>query len=186
MRKKELTPAQKEYRQFDRRRGIIVKVLIALLVVILICLGYAFRLADLNATPLFVVLGVLCVYTVITSAVCCRLANKHCQLYAAAYGNDSAIIRTGLFGELWKEFEWNQYEGITDGKVVCVETHNNTIGLEILRKKHEFLIEINCESLHMICDEETDTPIEREIPLSDFQDVVSVFVTIREFVETNS
>jgi len=38
----------------------------------------------------------------------------------------------------------------------------------------------------MICDEETDAPIEKELPLSDFKDVGEVFLAIREFIETNS
>ena len=186
MRKRELTPVQKEYRRFDVRRGIIIKTLVVFLVAILICFIAAFRNADKDPTPLLFCLGVLIVYTVITIFICLHLARKHGQLYVAAYGNDTDIIRNGLFGELWQEFEWNSYEGLTDGKVIFAETHNNTIDMQIIRKKHEFSICIDCEAVYMICDEETDAPIEKEIALSNFKDVGEVFLTIREFIETNS
>ena len=186
MRKRELTPAQKEYRRFDTRRGIIIKTLIVLLVAILVCLIAAFRNVNKDPTPLLFCLGILIVYTVITIFVCLHLARKHGQLYVAAYGNDTDIIHNGLFGELWQEFEWNQYEGLTDGKVIFAETHNNTVDLQIMRKKHEFNICIDCEAVYMICDEETDAPIEKEIPLSDLTDVGEVFLAIREFIESHS
>ena len=186
MRKRELTPAQKEYRRFDTRRGIIIKTLIVFLVAILVCLIAAFRNVNKDPTPLLFCLGILIVYTVITIFVCTHLARKHGQLYVAAYNNDTDIIRSGLFGELWQEFEWNQYEGLTDGKVVFAQTHNNTIDLEIIRHKHEFSVEITSDGLHLICDEETDMPIEKEIPLSHFEDVGKVLGAIREYIEANS
>ncbi len=186
MRKRELTPAQKEYRRFDTRRGIIIKTLIVFLVAILVCLIAAFRNVNKDPAPLLFCIGILIVYTIISIFVCLYLARKHGQLYVAAYGNDTDIIHNGLFGELWQEFEWNQFEGLTDGKVVFAETHNNTIDLQILRKKHEFDICIDCEAIYMICDEETDAPIEKEIPLSDLMDVGEVFLAIREFIEINS
>ena len=186
MRKRELTPAQKEYRRFDVRRGIIIKTLVVFLVSILVCLIAAFRNVNKDPAPLLFCLGILIVYTIIAIFVCLYLARKHGQLYVAAYGNDTDIIHNGLFGELWQEFEWNQFEGLTDGKVVFAETRNNTIDLQILRKEHEFDICIDSEAIYMICDEETDAPIEKEIPLSDLTDVGEVFLAIREFVEINS
>lgn len=186
MRKRELTQAQKEYQRFDVRRGVIIKTLVVFLIAILVCFIAAFRNVDQDPTPLLLYLGVLIVYTVITLFVCLHLARKHGQLYVAAYGNDTDIIRNGLFGELWQEFEWNQYEGLTDGKVVFADAHNNTIDLQIIRHKHEFDICIDCEVVYMICDEETDAPIEKEIPLSNFKDVGEVCLAIREFIETNS
>ena len=183
---RELTPAQKEYRRFDARREVIIKTLIVFLVAILICFIAAFRVVDENPTPLLLFVCMLIVYTIITILICRHLAHKHGQMYVAAYGNDTDIIRNGLFGELWQEFEWNQYEGLTDGKVIFAETHNNTIDLQIIRKKHEFSICIDCKAVYMICDEETDTPIEEELPLSDFKDVGEVFLAIREFIESHS
>ena len=181
-----MTPAQKEYRRFDVRRGIIIKTLVIFLVAILVCFIAAFRSADENPTPLLLFLGILIVYTVIAIFVCKYLAHKHGELYVAAYGNDTDVIRTGLFGEIWQEFEWNQYEWLTDGKVVFAETHNNTIDLQIIRGKHEFNICIDCEAVYMICDAETDAPIEKEVFLSELKDVGDFFLTVRDFIEKNS
>lgn len=186
MRKRELTPAQKEYRKFDKHRGHIVITMVVFLVATLICFGGSLKIVDEHPKPLLLFTGILVVLTLIIIFICRYLARKGEQLYVAAYGNDTDIIRNGLFGKLWQEFEWNQYEGLTDGKVVFAETHNNTIDLQIIRKKHEFSVCIDCEAVYMVCDEETDTPIESEIPLSAFKDVGEVFLAIREFIETIS
>lgn len=77
MRKRDLTPAQKEYRHFDVRRGIIIKTLIVFLVAILICFIAAFRNADKDPAPLLFCLGILIIYTMITIFVCLYLARKH-------------------------------------------------------------------------------------------------------------
>ena len=105
-------------------------------------------------------------------------------MYEAAYGKEKDIVRTGLFGEIWEEFEWNQFEGLADGKIVFAETHNNTIELEIIRHKHEFNITIDSEAVYMVMDDETDNPVEKEMPLSKIIDVGQVFAIIREFVES--
>ena len=108
---------------------------------------------------------------------------KHDLLYAEAYGASVEVTHNGLFGELWEEFEYNQFEGLTDGKVTHAATGSESIELNILRKKREYIIEIDSQTLYLIVDEETDTPIEKEIPLSDFADMGEVFTTIRKFVE---
>ena len=186
MRKREFTPAQKEYRSFDVRRGYIVGSMVVFLVSTLICFGVSLSIVDENPIPLLLFTCILIVLTILTIFICRHLARKGEQLYVAAYGNDKNIIRNGLFGELWQEFEWNSYEGLTDGKVIFAETYNNTIDLQIIRKKHEFSICIDCEAVYMICDEETDAPIEKEIALANFKDVGEVFLTIREFIESHS
>lgn len=186
MRKRKLTQAQKEYRRFDVHRGIIIKTLLVFLTAILVCFIAAFLNVDNDPAPLLFCVGILIIYTIITIFVCLHLARKHGQLYVAAYGNDTDNIRNGLFGELWQEFEWNQYEGLTDGKVVFAQTHNNTIDLQIIRHKHEFSVEITSNGLYLISDEETDTPVEKELPLSGFENVGDVFAAIRTFIESNT
>ena len=186
MGKRELTPAQKEYIRFDKRRVYIVIIMVTFLVATLICFGGSFHIVDENPKPFLLFFGILIVLVIITIFICRYLKRKGEYLYVAAYGNDTDIIRNGLFGELWQEFEWNQYEGLTDGKVVFAETHNNTIDLQIIRKKHEFHICIDRDAVYMICDEETDIPMEKEIALSNYKDVGEVFLSIREFIEINS
>ena len=183
---RDMTPAQKEYRRFDKYRGYIVITMVIILVATLICFGSSFSIVDENPKPLLLFTCILIVLTILTIFICRYLARKGERLYVAAYGNNTDVIRNGLFGELWQEFEWNSYEGLTDGKVIFAETHNNTIDMQIIRKKHEFSICIDCEAVYMICDEETDAPIEKEIALSNFKDVGEVFLTIREFIESHS
>ena len=58
--------------------------------------------------------------------------------------------------------------------------------MQIIHKKHEFSICIDCEAVYMICDEETDTPIEKEVPLSELKDVGDFFLTVRNFIENKT
>lgn len=183
MRHKGLTEDQRKYKVFDQRRQIAIKIMITFLIVILVCFVTAFRMVDKDPTPLLLYTGILVAYAIITIFVCRYLVRKHEELFIAAYGNDSAIIHTGLFGEIWQEFEWNQFEGLTDGKVVFVEKHNNTIELEIVRNKHEFDITIDKDAVYMVMDDETDMPVEKEIPLAEMADLGQVFTAIRKFVE---
>lgn len=114
MRKKELTPEQKEYQKFDKLRGYIVITMVVLLVSALICFGSSLSIVDENPKPLLLFTGILVVLTLIIIFICRYLVRKGERLYIAAYGNDTDVIRTGLFGEIWQEFEWNQYEGLTE------------------------------------------------------------------------
>lgn len=184
MRHREPTEEQRKYKAFDRHRQIAIKIIITFLVSILVCFVAALRRAEEDPTLLLLFSGILVAYSIITIFVCRYFARKHGELYTAAYGSDSDIIHTGLFGEIWQEFEWNQFEGLTDGKVVFSETHNNTIEMEIIRHKHEFNIEIDKDGVYMVMDEETDIPVEKEIPLVEMNEVGQVFTAIREFVES--
>ena len=181
---RELTPAQKEYIRFDKRRGYIVITLVVFLVAALICVGGGLSIVDEDPILVLLFAGMLIVFTIIAIFICRYLARKGEQLYVAAYGSDTDIIRNGLFGELWEAFEWNQYEGLADGKVVFAQTHNNTIEIQIIRHKHEFLIVIDSEAVYMVMDEETETPVEKEISLSQMTGIEQVFTVIREFVES--
>lgn len=184
MHHREPTEEQRKYKAFDRQQQIAIKIIITFLVSILVCFVAALRRVDEGPTLLLLFSGILVAYSIITIFVCRYFARKHSELYTAAYGNDSDIIDTGLFGEIWQEFEWNQFEGLTDGKVVFSETHNNTIEIEIIRHEHEFNIEIDKDGVYMVMDEETDIPVEKEIPLVEMNEVGQVFTAIREFVES--
>lgn len=179
----DLTEAQDSYRQFDRRRQAAVRALSILFIVILLCFSAALCFADWKPASIFLFSGILFVYCIIVVLICIYFSKKHKVLYEAAYGNDHAAVPSGLFGEIWEAFEQNQFEGLTYGKVTFAEVYNNTINIEIMYYKHEFDILIDKDTLSMIMDEETDTPIEKEIPLSKLSDIRQVFAVIREFVE---
>lgn len=183
MTKREFTQAERDYRRFCRQREKLINLLVTILLGILAGFVCVFRLKDETAVPLMVIGGIFVLYVIFAAVVGRRVKRKGDALCVAAYGEETEVDHEGLFGELWDEFEWNQYEGLIDGKLVFAETHNDTIDLQLIRKKHEYLITITNESLSMICDEETDHPIEREIPLSAFKDADEVFSEIRAFTE---
>ena len=184
MNKSKQTDAQINYKKFDKASKIITTLILLVGLAALTSLLISMIYIGDNLIPVLVSVAALAVWFVVLCAVASKLNSKRLILYEAAYGKEKDIVRTGLFGEIWEEFEWNQFEGLTDGKIVFAETHNNTIELEIIRHKHEFNITIDSEAVYMVMDDETDNPVEKEMPLSKIIDVGQVFTIIREFVES--
>lgn len=180
---KQLTEEQKEFLCFDKRRQKVNKIMLILFVVLLICVVVSWHLANTSYIPALILTVAIISYSIFAVFFVKNTRKRHNLLYAAAYGNSDEVAHNGLFGELWEEFEYNQFEGLTDGKVTYAATGNESIELTIQRKKREYIIEIDSRTLYMIVDEETNTPIEKEISLTEFADEGEVFAAIREFVE---
>lgn len=183
MGKKNLTDAEKAYQRFDRTRIIICSVLVALFLIVLVFFVIGMRFLDTNAIPIMIASSLLILWVIIVCIVAPKLNAKGLTLYEAAYGKDDEAIRTGLFDEIWKAFEWNRFEGMTAGKVVFAEAHNNTIEMEIRHRHHEFDITIDKDAIYMVMDDETDAPVEKEVPLSDIHNIQHLYGIVREFVE---
>lgn len=183
MRSKQFTQEQEEYLCFDKHRQVANRIILILFVALLVCVAVSWHLANITLVPALIITGIFLAYSVVAYFYIKSTKKKHDLLYAEAYGASVEVTHNGLFGELWEEFEYNQFEGLTDGRVTYAATSGESIELNILRKKREYIIEIDSQTLYLLVDEETDTPIEKEIPLSDFADMGEVFTTIRKFVE---
>lgn len=183
MSKKNRTDAQKAYQRFDKARIIICYVLMALFLVALIFFVIGMSNLETNAIPFLIASSLLILWVIVICIVAPKLNAKGLALYEAAYGKDDEAIRTGLFDEIWKEFEWNRFEGMTAGKVVFAEAHNNTIEMEIRYRHNEFDITIDKDAIYMVMDDETDAPVEKEVSLSDVQNIQQFYIIVREFVE---
>lgn len=183
MRSKQLTQAQEEYQRFDKHRQVANRIILILFVAILVCVAVSWHLANITYVPAMIITSIFLAYSVVAYFYIKSTKKKHDLLYAEAYGASVEVTHNGLFGELWEEFEYNQFEGLTDGKMTYAATGGESIELNILRNKREYIIEIDSKALYMIVDEETNTPIEKEIPLYEFTDIGEVFVAIRDFVE---
>ena len=184
MNKSKQTDAQIKYKKFNKTSKLITTFILLVGLVALSNFIISITYIDNNLVPVLLSVGVLALWFIVFCTVASKLNSKRLVLYEAAYGKEKDVVHTGLFGEIWEEFEWNQFEGLTDGKVVFAETHNNTIELEIIRHKHEFNITIDKDAIYMVMDDETDAPVEKEIPLSDMTEIGQVFTVIWEFVES--
>ncbi len=183
MNKNKQTEAQRKYKKFNKASKNITACILLIGFIALTGFLVSIKYIENNLIPVLVSAGLLVLWFIALCAVASKLNSKRLVLYNAAYGKED-VIHTGLFGEIWEEFEWNQFEGLTDGKVVFAETHNNTIELEIIRRKHEFNVTIDKDAIYMVMDDETETPLEKEIPLSELSEVGQAFTAIREFVES--
>ena len=98
-----------------------------------------------------------------------------------------SIARTGLFAEIYDAYRYDGFKfNLTYEKLDVVEYHNNSIDISLQKNKHEFLIEIDESFISIIIYEETDSPIEKEIPLSTIATVEQLYTTINEFINAHS
>ncbi len=183
MAKKNQSEAQQVYIKFSKLRNTINTLILisglAVIVALIICVQYI----DVNPIPFLISAGAAALWLIALCVTASKLNRKGNKLHEKAFGKNTDIPPRGLFAELWEEFEWKQFEGLTDGKTVFAEAYNNTIELEIIRRRHEFNITIDKDALYMVMDEETKAPVEKEIALSEMTDVREVCIAIREFVE---
>lgn len=177
MKKTELTEAQQRYREFDRRRVRIISVLLILLVMLLTVLAVTLRAQAYKAA--LICARALAVYGAAAVLICVILRRWDKELRPA----EAEEPRSGLFAEIWEEFQRNRLEGFTDGKVIFAENHNNTIELGIRRKGHDYHIVIDSEGLYMVRDEESAVPAEQELPLARFADIDQFCTAIRTFID---
>ena len=97
------------------------------------------------------------------------------------------IIRTGLFYEVYEAYKYDGFEfNLVYDKLLFEEYHNNIIDLGIQKNNHEFLIQIDEESIAITVDEESDHPIENQIDLSEISTMEALYLTINEFISKYS
>lgn len=184
MKRSELTEAQKKYMEFDRRRRISVRLQLVCFSVVLLFFLSALCADAINPNLLLIYSCLLTIWAAAVFFLCRHFARRHKELYAAAHAGETDVARTGLFGEIWDEFEWNRFEGLTDGKVLSAEAFGNIIELEIIRHGHEFNIVIDENAVCMLMDDETDDPVEKNIPLSELAGLEQFYAAVREFIES--
>lgn len=180
--RKEQTKEQEKYKAFNRKTKVITSMLLVVGCICLCAFLISFKNAESIVSVLFTVL-LLAIWLVVLCVTASKFNTARIKLYEKAYGKEDDLMRTGLFKEIWEEFEWNQFEGLINGKVIFAETHNNTIELAIIRKGHEFNITVDKDALYMLMDDETDTPVECEIPLVQMDNFAQFVSAVREFVE---
>lgn len=185
--REEIARAQERYQAFDRRRKITLSILL---------IGFAALLANLlrllyssdDGKSILTALAIFLIYTGVDITVCSRVANMDRKLRQELYEASHPIYRDTVFGRFYTEFETypGQNHWLGDAKVVEEEVCYGYVDLVIERNDHEFLINVDKDGLYMIADEETNEPVEKGIPISEFTDHGQIFEAIKAFVEENS
>lgn len=178
-----MTKEQMEYQRFDKRSKILLYALLSLMLVIVIWFGVSMYYADENGIPALIATVVLIAYTALFIVACAKISNKRNKLYQLAYGKEFTIIRTGVFKDIWEEFERNNFAWVYDGKTVNVESWGDYVALYITRNKKNYIIEIDNKELCLNCESNPGGYTEKSILLQAFDDVEGVFSAIREFIE---
>lgn len=185
--KEEITRAQERYQAFDRRRKITLSILLISFAALLVNLLRLLYSSD-DGKSILAALAIILIYTGADIIVCSRVANMDRKLRQELYEASHPIYRDTVFGRFYTEFETfpGQNQWLGDAKVVEEEACYGYVDMVIERNDHEFLINVDKDGIYMIADEETNEPVEKNIPMAEFTDYVQIYETIKAFVEENS
>ena len=182
MKKQNMTNLERQYKRFDLFSKIVLYSIIGLIFVF----GIFFTFAKSDGLrALFGML--LSLSTLPIFFVAPKFAKKRTLYLQQLLEERDSILRTGLFAEIYDAYIHDGFEfNLTYDKLCFVEYHNNSIDIVLQMNKHEFLIEIDEEQISMIMDEETDCPMEEEIPLSGIATIEQLYLTVNEFINAHS
>ena len=182
MKKQSRTNLERQNKRFDSFSKIALFAMLRFTFVFSIFFVFA------KADELKVLFGLLMSLSAVTIFfVAPRIAKKRTIYLQQLCEERGSIVRTGLFAEIYDAYRYDEFEfNLTYEKLNFVEYHNNSIDIGLRKNKHEFLIEIDQNFISIIIDEETDSPIEKEIPLSSIATKEQLYTTINEFINAHS
>lgn len=185
--KAEKTDALKPYEAFDRRMKLLAALMLFTGFILIIYLFYTFFFTDDGIQQFFASLWAF-IYILGIAVTSKGSAKRAKTLRSAACGNAPDVDRDTVFGRFYTEFETftGQNQWLSDAKVAEEEVCCGYVDLVIERNDHEFLINVDKDGLYMIADEETNEPVEKGIPISEFTDHGQIFEAIKAFVKENS
>ena len=182
MKKRKMTKIEFQYRRFNILSNMILYAVLGSMVIS----GVLFVLAKSDECKalfgLFMSLGTA---TIIFTAP--QIAKKRTSYLQQLSDERNKITRTGLFEEVYEAYRHDGFEFnlIYDKRLFC-EYHGNAIDIGVRKNNHEFLIAIDEKSISIVVDEETDHPLEIEIPLSDIATIEHLYLTINECINKHS
>lgn len=182
MKKQNMTNLERQYNRFDLFSKI------ALFAILGSAFVFGFFFVFAKSDELKALFGLLMsLSTVSIFFVAPKIAKKRTIYLQQLCEERNSIIRTGLFAEIYNAYKYDGFEfNLTYEKLDFLEYYNNSIDIGLQNNKHEFLIEIDEDFISFIVDEETDTPIEKEIPLSSIITIEQLYTTINEFINAHS
>ncbi len=176
-----MTNSERQYKRFDLFSKIALYAILGFIFVFGIFFVFA-KSDELKALfGLLMSLSMLSIFFVAP-----KIAKKRTIYLQQLLEERDSIVRTGLFAEIYDAYRYDGFEfNLIYEKLDFVEYHNNNINIGLQKNKHEFLIEIDEKFISIIIDEETDSPIEEEIPLSNIATIEQLYMTINEFINTH-
>ncbi len=182
MKKPELTKIETKYKRFDIASKIAACFFVILTIVFCVLLIIAKSDEIMVLFALFMVLDTVTI--IIFAAKINKKRNEYLQLLQE---ERKAIVRTGLFKEIYDAHRHDGFAfNLIYDKLLFEEYYNNTIDIGMQKNKHEVLIEIDENAISIIVDEETDYPIETEIPLAGIETIEQLYLIINNFINEHS
>ena len=182
MKKQNMTNLERQYNRFDLFSKI------ALFAILGFTFVFGFLFVFAKSDELKALFGLLMTLSTVSIFFVAPKIGKKRTIYLQQLCEErDSVVRTGLFAEVYDAYRYDGFEfNLTYEKLDFVEYHNNSIDIGLQKNKHEFLIEIDENFISIIVDEETDSPIEKEIPLSSIASIEQLYTTINEFINAHS
>lgn len=176
------TKTELEYARFD----IISKIAMCFILMLTIVLIMIFLFAKTDEWKILFGL-LLMIDTVVIIFVASKITNKRTTYLQKLQNERNGIKRTGLFKEVYDAHRHDGFEfSLIYDKLLYEEYHNNAIDIGVLKNNHEFSIVIDEKTISMIVDEETEQPIEEEIPIADISTMDQIYLIINGFINGHS
>lgn len=176
------TKTEAEYKRLERVSKIWL-FFVLLLIIACVVLLVAAKIDECKLL-LGVLLLIEIVFIVWISSYIVKKRNKYLKLIIE---ERNAIVRTGIFKEIYEEYRHNGFEfNLVYDKLLHEEFYNNSIDIALRKNHHEFLIEIDERVISIMVDEETDSSIEMELQLADFSTMEQVYLVINEFINMHA
>ncbi|MBQ4101696.1 MAG: hypothetical protein IJC85_02280 [Oscillospiraceae bacterium] len=181
MKRPEQTKTEMEYKRFDK----ISKIVFYPLSILTIASIILFVLVKSDELKLLFSLFLL-FDTIAIILVASKINNKRNAFLQLLKEEREGIVRTGLFEEIYNAYKYDGFEfNLIYDKLLFEEYYNNIIEIGVQKDDHEFFIMIDEKAISIIVDEETDCPIEKEIPLSNIATMEQVYSVINDVLSQN-
>ncbi len=177
------------YKEFDRKRQRTIRRVSISFLIILTCVLISLTFVTSSYIPLVISAVSLFAYGVAARIRCRKLDSTHKSLYAAAYGEQTESVRTGIFKDIWEEYQDNRFERLLEIESLEIEfevAYDNTIEVEAKRHHHKWFVLVDEQNLHCSVDRETEEAMEQTTPLQNLGGIDGFYEAVAGFISTYS
>ena len=178
----ERTKLERNFRRFDIISKILICFLAAITVILCILL-----IVSLDDERMLVVAFLIIADIAILIIVAPKLGNKRNAYLELLTKERGSVVRKGLFKEIYEAYQHDGFEM----NLICdrwnhIDYYNNTIDISLQYRNHEIQIEIDENGIAVMFDEESDHPVEKEIPLESMETMEELYLTLNQLIKENA
>jgi hypothetical protein len=180
----------RRYRAYYEKVSVSSKITTCILCVLICCVIIAIKIYDVLPWLFWLCVFLLLLFIALMIIIGKIQSKKLFVLKEEAFGIHGEYERTGLFKEIWDEYEYNQFEGMFEfshyyknkNKITYIDDYNNIIHIVLKRKRHEFDIQFYESGIVITAGEGGNCSKQKVIGYDDLPDVGEAFYQIRQYI----